>query len=303
VPKTPDGQPDLQGYWTNATYTGLERPNNVTKEFYTDAEYDALLKTRASGEEEQTTPGTVGDVHYDFTQFALDTSQSTIPRNLRTSLIFDPPDGRIPRIAQAGGRGGRGGGGARGGGGGGAARGGQYDAIQNMPIGSRCIIAGGSGPPLQDAGYNAVYQIVQAPGYVMILTEMIHDARIIPLDTRPTPPEQLKQWIGFSRGRWEGNTLVVETTNFNGRRPFQGSSQNLRITERFTRVADDKIDYTFTAEDPTVWTRPWSASLPMAKEKGPMFEFACHETNYGPANILAGARAEERAAAAAGSKQ
>jgi len=153
-----------------------------------------------------------------------------------------------------------------------------------------------------DAGYNAVYEILQSPGYVTILTEMIHDVRIIPIDDRPLPPEQVKQWIGFSRGHWEKDTLVVETTNYNGKRPFQGAGQNLRITERFTRVAEDKIDYTFTAQDETVWVSPWTASAPLTKEKGPIFEFACHETNYGPANILAGARAEEKAAADAAKK-
>jgi hypothetical protein len=153
-----------------------------------------------------------------------------------------------------------------------------------------------------DAGYNSVYQIVQGKDQVVILTEMIHDVRIIPIGDRPLPPQELKQWIGMSRGHYEGNTLVVETTNFNGRRQFQGAGPNLRITERFTRTSDDKIDYTFTATDETTWVSPWTASVPLTKEKGPIFEFACHETNYGPANILAGARAEEKAAAAATKK-
>jgi hypothetical protein len=138
---------------------------------------------------------------------------------------------------------------------------------------------------------------------VTIITEMNHDARVIPIDSRPLPPEQVKQWIGFSRGHWEGDTLVVETTNFNGRRQYQGAGVNMRITEKFTRIAEDRIDYTFTVQDETVWVRPWTASAPLTKEKGPRFEFACHETNYGPANILAGARAEEKKAAeAAGQK-
>jgi hypothetical protein len=175
--------------------------------------------------------------------------------------------------------------------------GGQYDAVQNMPIGSRCIIMGGAGPPMMNAGYNANYQIVQAPGYVMILTEMIHDVRVIPLDTRPAPAQGVRQWTGVSRGRWEGNTLVVETTNFNGKNAFRGASENMRVTERFTRVADDTIDYKFTIEDPATWDRTWTAEAPLAKTGGPIFEFACHETNYGVANILAGARADEKAAA------
>jgi hypothetical protein len=289
APRTPDGQPDLQGYWTNATYTPLQRPENVAAEFYTPEEYAEMLKTRAGNEEEQTEPGTTADVHYDFTQFGLDTSQSTISQNLRTSLIVDPPDGRLPERVPGQSGGGRGGGGGDG----------QYDAVQNMPIGSRCIMMGGAGPPLMDAGYNANYQIVQSPGYVTILTEMIHDARIIPIDPHPVPPEELRQWVGLSRGHWEGETLVVETSNFNGRRPFQGAGENMRVIERFTRVSEDHIDYAFTVEDETVWTRNWTANAPLTRTIGPIFEFACHETNFGIANILAGARQAEREAAEA----
>jgi hypothetical protein len=156
---------------------------------------------------------------------------------------------------------------------------------------------------MMNAGYNANYQIVQAPGYVMILTEMIHDVRIIPLDGRPQPASGLRQWTGISRGRWEGNTLVVETTNFNGKNPFRGATEDMRVTERFTRVADDAIVYRFTVEDPSTWATPWTAETPMAKTGGPIFEFACHETNYGIANILAGARAEEKKAAEAAAKK
>jgi hypothetical protein len=172
-----------------------------------------------------------------------------------------------------------------------------------MPIGSRCIIMGGAGPPLMDAGYNANYQIVQSPGYVTILTEMIHDARIIPLDNRPAPPDDLRQWVGLSRGHWEGETLVVETRNFNGRKLFQGAGENMTVIERFRRISDDHIDYTFTIEDETVWNRPWTAKAPLARTVGPIFEFACHETNLGIANILAGARQAEREAAEAEANQ
>jgi hypothetical protein len=177
------------------------------------------------------------------------------------------------------------------------ALGGQYDAVENMPIGSRCIIMAGAGPPMMNAGYNANYQIVQAPGYVMILTEMIHDVRIIPLDGRPQPNQKVRQWTGVSRGRWEGQTLVVETANFNGKNPFRGASENMRVTERFTRTAEDTILYKFTIDDAATWAKPWSAEMPMVKTGGPIFEFACHETNYGIANILAGARADEKRAA------
>ncbi len=291
APRTPDGQPDLQGFWTNSTYVPLQRPNGVTKEVYTPDEAEAAIKAAAERESEQTEPGTTADVHYDFTQFGLDRSQSTFARNLRTSLIVDPADGKIPPVNAAGQKRQQERAAAR------KAAGGQYDAVENMPIGSRCIIMGGAGPPLMNAGYNANYQIVQAPGYVMILTEMIHDARIIPLDGRAQQPTGVKQWVGLSRGHWEGDTLVVETMNFNGKNAFQGSSDNLKVTERFTRTADDAISYRFTVEDPQTWDRPWTAEAPLAKTEGPIFEFACHETNYGIANILAGARADEKQAA------
>ena len=157
---------------------------------------------------------------------------------------------------------------------------------------------------MMDAGYNAVYQIIQSPGYVTILTEMIHDIRMIPIDPpgtpRPTPPKELKQWIGVSRGHWEGNTLVVETTNFNGRgNANRGQGVNARMVEKFTRTGDKTIDYTFTVYDETIWTKPWTASVPLTADRGPIFEFACHETNYGIANTLAGARLADKEAAAA----
>ena len=291
APRTPDGQPDLQGFWTNSTYVPLQRPNGVTKEIYTPDEAEAAIKAAATREAEQTEPGTNADVHYDFTQFGLDRSQSTFARNLRTSLIVDPPDGKLPAVNAIGQKRAQDRAAAR------KAAGGQYDSVENMPIGSRCIIMGGAGPPLMNAGYNANYQIVQSPGYVMILTEMIHDVRIIPLDGRSQPPAGVKQWVGLSRGRWEGDTLVVETTNYNGKNAFQGSSENLKVTERFTRTANDTIQYRFTVEDPQTWDRPWTAEAPLAKTDGPIFEFACHETNYGIANILAGARADEKKAA------
>jgi hypothetical protein len=320
--RTPDGQPDLQGFWTNATLTPLERPNDVTTEYVSKEDFEKRVAQRAATDEEQTKPGTVADVHYDFTQFALDKTQSKIALNYRTSQIVDPPDGKIPRIAAAagGGGGGRaaggGGGAARGGGGGTAAaigggaaggggggRGGQYDRVQNMPIGTRCIIMGGSGPPLQDAGYNANYQIVQGAGTVMILTEMIHDVRIIPLDNRPAPPAGYAGWMGSSRGRWEGDTLVVETTNWNGRRLYQGSTVNMKLTERFTRTAKDQITYRFTVDDPAVFSRPWTAEQIMQQIEGPIFEHACHEGNYGVANTLAGVRLEEKQAAEEAAKK
>ena len=294
VSRTADGQPDLQGFWTNTTYVPLERPKNVTKEFYTKEEVAENIKRAAATEEEQTEPGTVADVHYDFTQFGLDRSQGPLALNLRTSLIVDPPDGRIPPMTAEGLRR--------------AAeraesrkRLGPLDAAQGQPLSVRCIIMDRIGPPMLAGAYNNNYQIVQTPGYVMILVEMIHDARIIPLDGRPQLPASVRQWTGSYRGRWEGDTLVVESTNFNGKNPFQGSSENLRLTERFTRVDENTIRYQFTVDDPSTWALPWSAEVPWAKTIGPLFEHACHEGNYGLGNILAGARAEERRAAEAGS--
>jgi len=291
-PRTPDGQPDLQGFWTNSTYTPLERPRNVTKEFYTPAEAAEAEKKAAARESELTTPGTVADVHYDFSQFGLDKSQATLARNLRTSLIVNPENGRLPPLSAEGQKR--------------AAeraeiakRVGRWDSAESNQLDDRCLIMAGAGPPMLNAAYNANYQIVQAPGYVMILTEMIHDVRVIPLDGRPAPHRNVRQWMGVSRGRWDGNTLVVETTNFNGKNPLEGSSENMRVTERFTRVASDTIQYTFTVEDPSTWTRAWTAEMPMRTTQGPLFEHACHEGNYGLYNTLVGARLEEKKAAEA----
>ena len=296
APRTPDGQPDLQGFWTNTTYVPLERPKDVTKEFFTKEEVAERIKKAAAAEDEQTEPGTIADVHYDFTQFGLDRSQGPLALNLRTSLIVDPQDGRIPADDGGGAAAGRARAEER------KRMGGPYDAAQNQPLSVRCIIMDRIGPPMLAGAYNNNYQIVQVPGYVMILVEMIHDVRIIPLDGRPQLPQNVRQWTGSYRGHWEGDTLVVETTNFNGKNPFQGSSENMRLTERFTRTEENTIRYQFTVDDPSTWTRPWSAEVPWAKTVGPLFEHACHEGNYGLGNILAGARMEEQRAAEAAAK-
>ena len=293
VPRTADGDPDLQGFWTNQTYTPLERPEDVDKAFYTVEEVAGIEQGRAAREAELTVPGTIPDVHYDFTQFGLDRSQSPFARNLRTSLIVDPPDGRLPPVNDAGRRRAAAVAAER------ERMGGRWDAAENNQLDDRCIIMRGAGPPMMNAGYNANYHIVQNRDYVMILVEMIHDARIIPLDGRGAPPERARQWMGISRGRWEGDTLVVETTNLNGKNPFRGSSDRMRVTERFTRVAADTILYRFTVDDPLTWDRPWTAEMPMKETIGPLFEHACHEGNYGLYNTLVGARLEERRAAEA----
>ena len=312
TPRTPDGQPDIQGFWTNSTYTPLERPAGVNKEYYTPQELEAVLKKAAQGESAQTTPGTTADVHYDFSQFGLDRSQSTYVKSLRTSLIVDPPDGKIPPVSAEGKK-----------------RlaqreeeqkklGGRWDSAESNQLDDRCLIMAGPGPPMMDSAYNSNYHMVQTAGYVMILTEMIHDARIIPLDPsissgspraqsrgdgRLLADPRVRQWMGVSRGRWEGDTLVVETTNFNGKNPFRGSDENLKVTERLKRVADDTIEYAFTIEDPTMWTRPWTAESAMKKTVGPIFEHACHEGNFGLYNTLVGARLEEKRAAEEAAKK
>ena len=293
VPRTPDGQPDFQGFWTNSTYVPLERPDNVQKAFYTDQEFEVAVKAAAAREAEQTEPGTVADVHYDFSQFGLDRSQSAFVKNLRTSLIVDPPNGKMPPLTAEGQKRAADRAAER------RRMGATTDAVQNMPIGTRCLIMAGSGPPMMSAGYNSTYQIVQSANYVMILVEMIHDARIIPLGGGAPLPDSRRQWMGDSRGHWEGDTLVIETTNFNGKNPFRGSSDRMRVTERLTRTDANVLSYQFTIDDPATWTAPWTAEAPMTRSVGPIFEHACHEGNYGVANTLAGARLEEKKAAAA----
>ena len=287
APRTVDGQPDLQGFWTNSTYVPLERPKGVTKEYYTEEEAKQVEKRAAERESEQTAPGTIADVHYDFTQFSLDRNQSAFGHNLRTSMITDPADGRLPamtpqgvkRVADAVEY---------------RKRVGRWDMAESNDLDDRCLIMAGAGPPMMNSGYNSNYRIVQSPGYVMILVEIIHDVRIIPIDSRPHISPKIRQWMGDARGHWEGETLVVETTNFNGKNPYRGSGENMRVTERFTRVAENGIRYTFTVEDESTWARPWTAELPMTKTVGPLFEHACHEGNYGLYNTLAGARLEEK---------
>jgi hypothetical protein len=291
-PRTPDGHPDLQGFWTNATITPLERSRELgAKEFFSEAEAAENRKGALVPTPTAERSGT--EAHYEFTQFGLDKTQSQVAFSLRTSLIVGP-EGRVPpltpeaqqRIAERAAK----------------AKGHEFDGPENRGIQENCIVWGNEGPPMLPPGYNSYLQIVQAPGYVAILQEMIHDARIIPLDDRPHLPQNIRGWLGDSRGRWEGDTLVVDTTNFTDKINFRGSRENLHVVERFTRADDNTIRYAFTVDDPTTWTKPWSAELPLAKDKGPIYEYACHEANYGIANNLKGARAVETAAEEAAKK-
>jgi len=303
TPRTPDGQPDLQGYWTNATYAPLERAAaNANKPFFTKEEFEARVKQAAAQDEQQTTPGTTGDVHYDFTQFGLDKSQNTFAMDLRTGMITDPPDGRIPAQTAEGQKRGR-------------ERtaayrpAGGYNAVQDIIISSRCVIyANPPGPPMLPQGYNGNYQIIQSRDSVMILFEQIGDIRIISLDNRPAPPLTVRNTMGISRGHWEGDTLVVETSNF-AERPqgrntvLAGISDNFKLIERFKRTGENAFEYEFTVSDPETFVKPWTASMPFARIKGPIFEAACHEGNYGIEDTMAGARlADRKAAEAAGKK-
>jgi hypothetical protein len=306
TPRTPDGQPDLQGYWTNATYAPLERaPANVTanKLFFTKEEFDARVKQAAAADEAQTTPGTTGDVHYDFTQFGLDKSQNPFAQDMRTSMITDPPDGRIPAQTAEGQKRGRDRTAAY-------RTAGGYNAVQDIVIGSRCIIYNPPpGPPMLPQGYSGNYQIIQSKDSVMVLFEQIGDIRIIHLDNRPAPPLSIRNTMGISRGHWDGDTLVVETTNF-AERPqgrnaaLAGISDNFKLIERFKRTGEDTFDYEFTVNDPETFVKPWTASMPFTRIKGPIFEAACHEGNYGIEDTMKGARmADKQAAEAAGAKK
>ncbi len=289
-PHTPDGVPDLQGVYTNSTVTPLERPKDLgSKEFFTKEEAAAYEKASLA-RKEATGPGTYADVHYDMAQFGLERNQSKVAETIRTSLITGP-DGRIPallpeaRKRQA----------ER------AAlnKGHEFDGPENRGLAERCIIWNNEGPPMMPVGYNSNLQIVQGKGYVAVMQEMIHDVRIIPTDGSPHVSSNIRELMGDSRGHWEGNTLVVDTTNFTDRVPFHGSSENLHVVERFTKTSPDTVTYQFTVNDPTTWDKPWSAEIPMTKIDGPIFEYACHEGNYGMPNNLSGARAEEKKAALA----
>ena len=302
-PRTPDGQPDLQGYWTSLSFTPLERPAKFgTREFLTDAEAEEFFKAGVQHSYEFTFANSAETPVYDATVYALDAWQNGVRMNKRTSLVVDPPDGRIPpRTPEALKRAAAG----RGRGAANAAEDGQrvagFDGPEDLSIGVRCLTFGG--PPIPaGGGYNNT-QIVQGPGYVMIEYEWGSETRIVPLDGRPHLPPNIRPWHGDPRGHWEGNTLVVETTNFRPGNTYQNANPaTLRMIERFTRIDAETIEYKYTIDDPTTWTKPWSAIIPLSRVDGPMFEYACHEGNNGAINILEGARAQDKAAADAQKK-
>jgi len=295
-PRTPDGQPDIQGFWTNVTITPLERPAEfANKPFLTKEEaVEFEKKTLANNNADRRDGPVEADVGRAYNNFWYDRGNKTVG-TLRTSLIIDPPDGRIPPLtpeaqkrqeAQRE-----------------YTRNHPYDGPESRALTERCILWPTAGPPMLPTAYNNNYQIVQAPGYVMILSEMIHDTRIIPLDGRPHVAPNVREWMGDSRGHWEGNTLVVETTNFTDKTRFRGADEKMKLVERFTRTDPKTIVYEFTVNDPTAFTKQWTAQVPMTKTEGPIFEYACHEGNYAMQGMLAGARAEEKAAAGQGNQK
>jgi hypothetical protein len=307
IPRTADGHPDLSGVYSNATTVPLARPADLgAKEFYASAEekaqLDAARAAAARGGRGGGRGGRGGGaanidpetgqpalaVHYDTTQFGL--SGSTVIRSgssLRTSIITGP-DGKVPPLtpeaqkrqadvraynAQH-----------------------QWDGPESRPIAERCIMWPNEGPPMMPAGYNADLQIAQGPGYVAFEQEMIHDTRIVPTDGRAHLPANIKQWFGDARGHWEGDKLVVETTNFTNKTAVQGAptTEALKVTEKFSRLDANTVLYEFTVDDPGTWTKPWSGEIAMTKIDSPIYEYACHEGNHGMANNLSGARATEK---------
>jgi len=283
---TPWGDPDLQGVWTTQTPVPLERPQALAgKTFFTSeesAEFEktALERLLALVAAEVPLSGELNGVW-------LETRQGKVPPSRRTSLIIDPLDGKIPYTTEGRQR---------------------WDAVPSLEraLGTqlaadgpedrteaeRCLTTGGVFVP--NPFYNNYHQIVQTQGHVVILTEMMHEARIIPLDGRPHVGAGIRQWLGDSRGWWEGQTLVVETTNFNDKRLFRGATRNVRLVERFTRLDADTIAYQLTVTDPETFATPWTLENALRKADGVLYEVACHEGNYGLAGILSGARAEEK---------
>ena len=309
-PRTPDGRPDFQGNWSNGTMTPLERPAGLGRAL-TPAQVVALEKIRADTVEQlakQSDPnrsappkggdgstGAAGNVGgYNYFWIDAGDQMATVNGERRSSIIVDPANGRVPAFTPA-------------------ARErqieqsrkarqfGQYDNPENRPLAERCIMSFGSnaGPPmLPNYFYNNNYTIVQSKDHVMILTEMVHDARMIHLNKVARLPRQIRPWMGDSHGRWEGDTLVVETTNFHPEQLFRSASDNLKVIERLHRVDANTLLYRFTIDDPSTFTQRWSGELPFVKMNQLIYEYACHEANYALSNILSGERSREREAAA-----
>jgi hypothetical protein len=302
VPKTAWGKPDLTGVWDFRTITPLERPANLAdKEFLTEAEAAKLEqeviernreidgrpaeRATAGGNVDRRADGTPGF----YNNFWLDGGTKPIATR-RTSLVIDPPNGRVPPLTAAAQKR--------------AEERRAYlkqhpaDGPEDRSASDRCILGFNAGPPLTPGGYNQNMQVVQTRDHVVMVTEMVHTARIVPLDGRPGLNESLRHWSGEARGRWEGDTLVIETTNFRPERGWRGSTGNMKLIERLTRLDAETLEYKYTVIDPDTWTSPWTAAIPLRLADAPSFEYACHEGNHSMQGILSGQRTEDREAAA-----
>ena len=289
MPRMADGHPDLQGIWTNATITPLQRPEQFAgKATVTDAEaakFENPNNANLYGDQRNSDPERDRDHAYNALFFDRGTELARVDGVKRTSLIIDPADGKLPAItAEARKRLA-------------ARRRNRFDSVKDRPLGERCILGFGStsGPPMMPVLYNNNYQIVQNAQDIMMLVEMVHDVRHIHMDRTEHLPSKVRLWLGDSIGHWEGDTLVVDTTNFTDKTGYRGSSENLHVIERFTRVDPDTVLYRFTVDDPETFTQPWTAEYPFRATAGPIFEYACHEGNYAMPDILGGARAAEAA--------
>jgi hypothetical protein len=280
---------DLEGIWGFATLTPLQRPNQLAGKEVLTAEERAKLEEQAARDQFVDRPPPAGNPGT-YNRFWVDAGTKTVATG-RSSLVVDPPDGRLPALTPQG-----------------KERQTAYEERARLATGpealttwDRCILGFNAGPPMIGGGYNAYVQLVQTPDYVVVHTEMVHDARIVPLNGRSFP-SQLRQWRGTSIGRWDGDTLVIDTKNFRsegtGTLSLRGLGwsvdENLHLTERFRRLDADTLIYEYTVDDPTIWTKPWTVSMTLEKSGQPMYEYACHEGNYGMRGILAGARADEK---------
>jgi hypothetical protein len=283
--------PDLSGTWSFSTLTALERPAEFAgKEFLTEADAAAFAKRtmERNNRDNRDTSNRDADVGGAYNEFWWDrgTTVAKVRGQYRTSLIVDPPDGRVPALtptaqdraaARAAAR-----------------RAHPADGPEDRSLGERCLVFN-AGPPMMPGPYNNFMQIVQTRDHLVIHNEMIHDARVIPLDGRPHAPPQVRLWLGDSRGRWDGSTLVVDTTNYTDKTNVRGSSPELHLVERFTRTDANALLYEFTVDDPSSFVKPWTVALPMRKTADQVFEYACHEGNHSLQGILRGARFEEQA--------
>jgi hypothetical protein len=294
-------EPDLRGIWDFRTITPLERPDELADQAFLTEEEAANLeqevidrnarllersaeRTTAANQVDRREDGTPGF----YNNFWLDQGTRAVDTR-RTSLIIDPPNGQIPALSASGRQ---------------RAEASQAyrqehpsDSWLDRSTSDRCLLGFNAGPPLNPGGYNQNLQIFQTPDQVVLLTEMVHTVRVVPLDGRPPLPAGIRQWSGDARGHWEGDTLVVETSNFADERRWRNSSTSLTLVERFTRVDADTLDYQYTVTDPETWTRPWTASIPLRRTDVPMYEYACHEGNHSMSGILGGQRVEDKAMA------